>query len=169
MTTAAGAFHIVCGATGAGKTTYARRLAEETGAVRFSIDDWMAALFWPDSPQPIRFEWTMERIGRCEAMIADTAVQLSRRGVSSVLDLGFTLAEHRAKFAKIAAAAGAPARLHWVDVPAETRRERVRGRNRDKGETWRLEVTDEMFDFMESIWEPPSEEEMTAMDGVRVA
>ena len=163
-----GLFHIICGATGAGKTTVALRLAEEFGAARFSIDEWMTALFWPDTPQPIEFDWTIERINRCEAVIAETASRLAHLGVSSVLDLGFTRAEHRARFAEIAANAGAPVRLHWVDVPADTRRERVRGRNRDKGETYRLEVTDEMFDFMESIWEPPSDEEMARLNGVRV-
>src|SRR5689334_16988583 len=42
--------HLICGSTGAGKTTYARRLADEIGAVVFSIDEWMAALFWMDAP-----------------------------------------------------------------------------------------------------------------------
>jgi len=37
--------HLVCGSTGAGKTTYARALSERIGAVRFSIDEWMTALF----------------------------------------------------------------------------------------------------------------------------
>ena len=35
-------------------------------------------------------------------------------------------------------------------------------------EIYRLDVTREMFDFMESIWEPPSAEEMAAMNGVTV-
>ena len=38
--------HLICGSTGAGKTTYALELAERIGAVRFSIDEWMTALFW---------------------------------------------------------------------------------------------------------------------------
>ena len=37
--------YLICGSTGAGKTTYAIRLSETVGAVRFSIDEWMAALF----------------------------------------------------------------------------------------------------------------------------
>ena len=41
---------LVVGCTGAGKTTYARQLAAELGAVRFSIDEWMMALFGPDVP-----------------------------------------------------------------------------------------------------------------------
>jgi nucleoside-triphosphatase THEP1 len=32
------AIHLICGSTGAGKTTYANRLAEEVGGVVFSID-----------------------------------------------------------------------------------------------------------------------------------
>ncbi len=41
--------HLIAGSTGAGKTTYARALAEQVGGVRFSIDEWMTALFWMDS------------------------------------------------------------------------------------------------------------------------
>ena len=46
-------FHIICGSTGAGKSTYARKLAEQVGGLHFAIDDWMVTLFWKDSPQPI--------------------------------------------------------------------------------------------------------------------
>jgi predicted kinase len=160
--------HLICGATGAGKTTYSLALAERIGGVHFSIDDWMVRLFWPDSPQPIRFDWTIERLNRCEAQIADLVVKLARRGVPSVLDLGFSRAEHRAKFAAVAAKAGAGVQLHFVDWLADERWRRVARRNAEKGETFRLEVTREMFDFMESIWEPPTLEEMAAMDGLVV-
>ena len=43
------------------------------------------------------------------------------------------------------------------------------GRNDAQGETYRVTVTRPMFDFIESIWQPPSANEMVALDGVRVA
>jgi predicted kinase len=159
--------HLVCGATGAGKTTHAIALAEREGAVRFSIDEWMTRLFWADSPQPIRFDWAIERVNRCEGQIAEVALRLGALGVSSVLDLGFTRAEHRAKFEAIGRAAGLAVKLHLVDVDPEERWRRVQGRNADKGETYRLEVTREMFDFMEGMWEPPDDAEMARLRGVR--
>ena len=61
--------HLLCGSTGAGKTTYGRRLAEDLGAVRFSIDEWMSALFWMDAPDPFTPAWAMERVERSAAMI----------------------------------------------------------------------------------------------------
>lgn len=67
---------LIVGCSGAGKTTYARRLADETGGIRFSIDEWMMALFWKDSPQPLEFAWTMERVRRCEAQILAMANSL---------------------------------------------------------------------------------------------
>ncbi len=154
-------WHIVCGSTGAGKTTFAIGLSEKLGAIRFSIDEWMAQLFWADTPQPIQFEWTIERINRCEAQIASLATDLAKRGIPSVLDLGFTTRDHREKFRKLAAEAGTRTELHFVDVPVEERWRRVEARNREKGETYRLDVTREMFDFMESIWEAPDAEELS--------
>ena len=41
--------HLICGSTGAGKTTYARELATNIGGVVFSIDEWMVTLFGEDA------------------------------------------------------------------------------------------------------------------------
>jgi len=43
--------------------------SDRLAAVRFSIDEWMAALFWKDSPQPLDPAWSMERFGRCLTQI----------------------------------------------------------------------------------------------------
>lgn len=40
--------HFIIGSTGAGKTTYARDLAQSELALPFSIDEWMQGLFAPD-------------------------------------------------------------------------------------------------------------------------
>lgn len=161
--------HLVSGSTGAGKTTFAMKLADEEGAIRLSIDEWMTALFGPDQPAQIQFAWMMERVNRCEAVMSTVAADAARRGVGSVVDCGFTRAEHRRKFADLAAEAGLPVVLHWLDVPADERWRRVERRNTERGETFRLEVTRPMFDFVETLWEPPSKEEMAALNGVRHA
>lgn len=159
---------MIVGCTGAGKTTYARKLAEELGSVRFSIDEWMTTLFWADSPQPIEFSWTMERVNRCEARIFDMVLQLAACGVTAVLDLGFTRLEHRDKFRALAREAGLTVAIHFIDVPADERWCRVNHRNKQRGETFAMEVDRQMFDFMEAMWEPPSEAEWRAAGGLRI-
>jgi predicted kinase len=161
--------HLVCGSTGAGKTTYALALADRIGGVRFSIDEWMADLFWTDAPQPIDGRWAMERVERCYRRIWATAAAAAGRGLPCVLDLGFTTAESRGRFADLARNAGLTAQLHFVDVPAEERWRRVQARNAGQGETRQLafEIDRSMFDFVEGLWEPPSAAEMAALNGVR--
>lgn len=152
--------HFISGATGAGKTTYALQLCERIGAVLFSIDDWMTNLFWMDSPQPLEAAWSLERVERCLTQIWATAVQVAARDVPCVL--GFTRAADRARFFELARRAGLPARLHFIDAPVEERWRRVAARNTEKGNAHRLnfEITREMFDFVESMWEPPGETEL---------
>ena len=150
--------HLICGSTGAGKTTYASRLSERLKGIRFSIDEWMATLFWMDTPQPLNPAWSM-------------AQQIAARNVACILDLGFSQTQSRAKFAGLAQAAGLTVQLHFIDVPAEERWQRVETRNARKGETYQLgfDVTREMFDFVETMWEPPDDREMAACDGIRVS
>jgi predicted kinase len=161
--------HLVCGSTGAGKTTYALALAERVAAVRFSIDDWMSALYWMDAPRPLVPAWSLERVTRCTAQIWTTASQLAARGVPCVFDLGFSTAQSRADIEELATAAGFCVQLHFIDTPADERWRRVQARNAAKDVTHQLPfaVTREMFDFVEKIFERPTEVEMTRYNGVR--
>ena len=165
----AGKIILIVGCTGAGKTTYARALADEIGGLRFSIDEWMMPLFGPDVPQPIEFAWMMERVNRCEAIIWTMAQQGVARGVPVVLDLGFTKYEHRQKFRDLAAEAGLSAAVHFIDVSRETRWQRVQRRNAEQGDTFAMHVDRGMFDFMESLWEPPVQAEWEINGGHRIA
>ncbi len=162
------AFHLVCGATGAGKTTHALRLARERRAVPFSIDDWMVRLFAPDMPGPPDWNWIGERAARCEEQIVATALALGQTGGSSILDLGLLRAERRQALAARATAAGLGVELHFIDVGPAERWRRISARNNEKGETYRLTVTRPMFDFIETIWQPPDAREMVALNGTRV-
>ncbi len=162
--------HLICGSTGAGKTTYAKALSEQLGGVRFSIDEWMSALFWMDSPQPLDPGWSMERVERCSRQIWRVAVDVAARDVPCILDVGLSTAGQRGRYLGWATEAGLSAQLHYLDVPADERWRRVTARNRDTLAHGQLpfEVTREMFDFVEGLWEPPEEEEMRSADGVRV-
>jgi predicted kinase len=162
------AFHLVCGSTGAGKTTYATDLAGAAGGVHFAIDPWMVTLFGPDRPDPMRFDWIKPRVDRCEVQIAAIARQCIQRGVSAVLDLGFTTPAHRRKFADLAHTDNIPVILHLLDVPADVRWARVSARNAAQGATYALQVNRSMFDFMEGMWEIPSPAEFAALNGRRV-
>jgi len=152
--------HLICGSTGAGKTTYAMKLAETRGAVRLTIDEWMAALFWPDAPEPIEFPWALERVERCEAQMLALCPQFARLGRDVVLDLGFFTFEQRERVRGKATAAGFTPRLHYLPGDPEERWRRVARRNAEGGSTFALEVTRGMFDFCEDLFEAPGEEEL---------
>ncbi|MCA3255110.1 MAG: ATP-binding protein [Alphaproteobacteria bacterium] len=167
MTSPAILLHVVAGSTGAGKTTFAMELAARTGALRLSIDEWMHRLFGPDQPAEIRFDWMIERVNRCEAQMWSVIEGAAKLGVPVVADCGFTSRDHRTRWRDCAVAAGIPAMLHHVDVGVEERWRRVEQRNREKGPSFQFEVTREMFDFVETMWEAPTAEEIAAFGAAR--
>ena len=124
-----GTVHIIFGPQGAGKSTYARKLAQEIQGSRFSIDDWMHQLYGPDMPKQLNFSWIMERVRRCEARIWATASDVARTGGSVVLDLGFMKVESRTEFLSLANASELKSQLHFIDAPHAMRKERVLARN----------------------------------------
>lgn len=152
--------HIITGNTGAGKTSYANQLKSESRAIIFSIDKWNNTLFFPDKKDSDGVEWILERMARAENMMMSQLVQLEDLGIDSILDLGFSKYEHREKFRAFARENSIEYKLHFLDIDRETRQSRVVKRNTEKGETFEFEVTQENFDFMESWFDNPSEEEL---------
>src|SRR5690606_18269563 len=64
-----GRVHLVVGPVGAGKSTFARRLARARAAIYLALDEWMAVLFRPDRPEGDIASWYAERAARCVEQI----------------------------------------------------------------------------------------------------
>jgi predicted kinase len=150
--------HLICGATGAGKTSYAASLAVRVRGVRFSLDEWMAALFLPDRPAPANLAWAVERTARCEALIWSVGAEVLARPADVVLDFGFSRRVHRDEARLRAHQNGAQVKLHYLDVEPETRRARIMQRNSQN--TAAYELTDAMFDWMDQAFEVPTDDEL---------
>lgn len=160
--------HMITGLTGAGKSTYAHKLAADLGGVRMSVDDWNANLFFMDRDPTTDFDWFYERVQRCCRQMRNTAEQVLAANVPVIFDCGFTNFNERNIFYRWADELGYDAHLHYVDVDKDLCWQRVQERNRQQGKTFALTVSREMFDFMETIWEAPSSEEMTTRFGLRI-
>ena len=157
--------HMITGLTGAGKSTYAAALTEDLGGIRMSIDDWMATLFFMDRDPTTDFNWFYDRVQRCCLHMRNMADQIAPKGTPIILDCGFTNRQEREIFYNWADEQGFSVTLHFLDVDPETRWQRVENRNAERGPTFALTVTREMFDFMQTIWEAPSEDEMATRNG----
>jgi predicted kinase len=152
--------HFICGATGAGKTTYAIALAERANAVRFTIDEWMACLFVADRPDPPTLEWALDRTARCEAQMWSVADTLVARGIDVVFDLGLSTRDNRDQFRARASYTRADIKMHYLDVPRETRRARVLARGAKPSGASSFALSEAMFDRMEHWFEPPTDDEL---------
>ena len=141
--------NVIFGPCGAGKTTYAHTFAKHERAVAFILDDWMAAMYGPDMPEPIQYEWMIARVGRCEVQIW-----------SVILDIGLMRQTARARVRGIAEATGLPLQFHFVDAPTEVRRARVQERNVIRGKSFAIDVPPDMFDFIEGVYEAPDAAEL---------
>ena len=152
--------HIVFGPQGAGKSTYSKSLSEKVNGVHLSIDDWMWKLFGEDLPKPMNFNWIMKRVERCENQIWSTTEKISKCGCDVVLDLGFMKVKKRNLFKSLALDQNISTQLYFVKARHSIRRKRVIERNIEKGSTFSFEVTPGMFDFMETEFENPTENEL---------
>lgn len=150
---------MICGPVGAGKTTYAIKLAKELGAVRFSIDDWISELFLPDNPDPFSYEWALARAMRCERRILAVSRDILDHGTDVIWDMGCMERSQRDRIINALGDAPHLLRMYSVDAPAAVRRARVRQRNIERPTGFVIDVTDEIFDFMESRSAPVSSDE----------
>jgi predicted kinase len=146
--------YVLCGFIGAGKTTFAKKLEEQTGAVRITKDEWLIRMVGND-PTIDGYE---DYDGRMCGLSRDVAFQLAGKGIDVIIDEGVWLKEHRDILRRRAEEAGARAVVYYLDTPIETIRERVARRNMNLSKD-SFKISRDLLDGYLKYWEPPGEDE----------
>lgn len=151
--------YLVEGPVGSGKSTYSEQLSLQTSAPNISLDTWMVNLFRPDRPSSGVTEWYVERKERCIEQIWDVARKILDASCDVILELGLIhVSSRRAMYARVSETDHELV-VYMLDAPKEVRRERVRQRNLEKGATFSMEVSDEVFEMASNMWEEPDDVE----------
>lgn len=158
MRTKPAELHFLCGKIAAGKSTLSKVLAAEHRAVVLSEDEWLPQLY-PDElltiPDYVRYSTRLKKVAG--PLVRD----LLAAGVTVVLDFPANTVEQRRWLKDLAASTGAPHILHFLDVPDEVCKSRLKQRNA-AGEH-PFEVTNEQFERITGHFVPPTPEEGLAL------
>jgi predicted kinase len=146
--------YLICGFIGAGKTTFSKKLAEETGAVRITKDEWLIHIFG-NSPLIDHYD---EYNSRIIEIATNMAFEFVARGVDVIIDEGFWPKAQRAEIVKRVESAGAKPVVYYVESPVELMRARTikRSKNPTKDS---FEISEEMFNSYLQYWQAPDESE----------
>jgi len=151
---------LIVGNVGAGKSTYSAKLADQQDAHVFSVDEWMKNLFVMDMPNPPSYEWALERTQRIEVQMLRESLRLLEKKINVILDIGFFARRQRQRVRNFFHQHGCDPIIHYLDVDKETRWKRVNDRNTTQGETYHFQVSKDVFEFCETIFEPLDDGEM---------
>lgn len=146
---------LTCGLPGAGKTTLARRLATDRGAVRLSKDEWLWALGTTPWDEPAR-----EKV---ERELWRLAQEILRLGLSVVVDFGLWARVERDEMRSVARSLGVGVELHYLDTPDDELWRRIEARNAEPPwNSYPIRRTD--FDGWLAVFEPPDTAELALFD-----
>ena len=147
--------YVVCGFIGAGKTTFARKLENETGAIRITKDEWIIKIFG----NKITSDKNFGRYDRNITELAtDMAFKILKSGKDVIIDEGYWVKSQRDEIKKKIINVGAKPIFYYVEYPVEKMRERVVARSKNPPVD-SFEINGYMFDKYLKYWEPPTKEE----------
>lgn len=146
---------LICGLPGAGKTTLARALADERGAVRLCPDEWLSDLELSLYDEPVR--------ARLEGRLIGLAEELLRLGQSVILEFGFWSRSERDALRELARDLQARVELRVLELPLDELWVRIERRNNSP--QWRAApITREQLELWSTWFERPTRSELDLFD-----
>ena len=146
--------YIIIGFIGSGKTTFARKLEKETGAVRFTKDEWMVRVFG-NTPPKDKFE---EYDNKMTSLATDMALKCLKAGISVIIDEGFWVKEHRDAISKKVKNVGAIPKLYYLKAPFEIMKARTLKRSKNPPVD-SFSIDEESFNQYWKHFRPPGRDE----------
>lgn len=143
--------HLIHGYLGVGKSTFARRLADERKALRLSPDEVLVARHGPVPPDDYGVRWREIKVEMWRQ--AEAAL---KRGQDVVMDFGFWRREERDAARATAKRLGVEVILYDVQCDMALARQRVLKRSQQPGE---LQLDGATFDALRVKLEPLSADE----------
>ncbi len=146
--------HMICGKAASGKSTLTANLGQAAATIVIAEDDWLAALYGDQMS-------SISDYVRCAAKLREVmgphVVSLLKAGLSVVLDFPANTIATRTWMRGIAEGANVMHKLHYLDVPDELCKARLRARNASGEHPF--SVTDDQFDQLARHFVVPTEDE----------
>jgi predicted kinase len=141
---------VMVGLPGAGKTSRAKEIENESGALRLTPDEWMIPLFGEPMADGKRFV--------LEGRFVWVAMRGLRIGINVVLDFGVWMKEERSALRFLARQAGADCRLVYLPIDEAEQRRRIVGRTDTAGVSTFPMTEDDLRQFGEEFAVPDEAE-----------
>ena len=146
---------LICGLPGSGKTTLAKQLAAEAGAVRLSPDEWKHALGIDYYDEDARV--------RLESRLWQLAHELLTLGQSVVMEHGFWARQERDELRLAGRSIGAKVELYYLEASVEELWRRLEARNLEDT-PGAVPITRSDLERWASQFEPPDVRELALFD-----
>lgn len=154
--------HLICGLPCSGKTTLARRLERDLGALRLTPDEWHTRLFGQDVADPAHDA----RHDAIEALLGEVAARALSLGVSVILDFGFWSRAEREGWRVRAAEWGAASEIHYLGATPAMLTERLAARNA-RQPTGAFVIPEAQLAAWMALFEPPAGDELARREAPR--
>ena len=148
----------MCGLPCSGKTTFARKLAQERSALYLGLDELLITLYGQYPIDQVGHDEHVQRVIRCRRSLWKIATHALSVGVEVILDDGFFLKENRQRYAMMCAEIHASSRLYYFDIPHALLFQRLEERNA-RLPTANFPITPQRLESFIHLFEIPTPDE----------